>query len=60
MISETRDAFGLDAERASLPDEMKAVVPGTTLRESNPVVGPIYVEDAREGDLLAVHVRADR
>jgi len=60
VISETRDAFGLDAERAPLPDEMKAAVPGTTLRESNPVVGPIYVEGAEEGDMLAVHVRAIR
>jgi amidase len=60
IVSETRDAFGLDATRNPLPEEKKAAVPGTTLRESNPVVGPIYVEGAEEGDLLAVHVRAIR
>jgi amidase len=60
VIGETRDAFGLDAARNPLPEGKKAAVPGTTLRESNPVVGPIYVEGAEEGDLLAVHVRAIR
>jgi amidase len=60
VISETRDAFGLDTARNPLPDENKASMLGTTLRESNPVVGPIYVEGAEEGDLLAVHVRAIR
>jgi acetamidase/formamidase len=57
IIAETRDAFGMDARMEPLPDLMKEQVVGTTLRESNPVVGPIYVEDADEGDLLAVHIR---
>lgn len=60
VISETRDAFGLDAGRDPLPEELKATVSGTTLRESNPVVGPVYVEGAEEGDLLAVHIRTLR
>ncbi len=60
VISETRDAFGLDVGRNPLPEELKATVSGTTLRESNPVVGPVYVEGAEEGDLLAVHIRKIR
>jgi acetamidase/formamidase len=57
VIAETRDAFGLDAQRDPLPEEKKPHAPGTTLRESNPVVGPVYVEGAEEGDLLAVGIR---
>jgi len=60
VVAETRDAFGLDAERNPLPEHMKPHTPGTTLRESNPVVGPLYVEEAEEGDLLAVHIRRIR
>ena len=57
VIAETRDAFGYDAGRNPLPESMKPHAPGTTLRESNPVIGPIYVEGAQAGDLLAVHIR---
>jgi amidase len=60
VVAETRDAMGLDAQRNPLPEEMKEHIPGTTLKESNPVVGPIYVEEAEEGDLLAVHIRSLR
>ena len=57
VIAETRDAFGLDSERNPLPEKLKHRVAGTVLRESNPVVGPIYVDGAEEGDLLAIHIR---
>lgn len=60
VIAETRDARGFDAQRRPLPEAMKQRIPGTTLRESNPCVGPIYVEDANEGDLLAVHIEQIR
>jgi amidase len=60
VVAETRDAFGLDAEHNPLPEHMKPHAPGTTLQESNPVVGPIYVEEAEEGDLLAVHIHRIR
>jgi len=60
VVAETRDAFGLDAQRNPLPEEMKQRIAGTTLRESNPVVGPLFVEGAAEGDLLAVHIRRIR
>jgi len=57
VIAETRDAMGLDKHKQPLPEGMKEHIPGTTLRESNPCVGPIYVEGAAEGDLLSVHIR---
>ena len=60
IIAETRDAFGLDARGNPLPESMKQASEGTTLRESNPVVGPVYVEGAEEGDLLAVHIHRIR
>jgi amidase len=60
VVAETYDAMGFDAQRRPLPENMKQHVPGTSLRQSNPVVGPIYVEGAEEGDLLAVHIRRIR
>lgn len=57
VVAETRDAFGLDSERNPLPEKMKHRVEGTVLRESNPVVGPVYVDEAEEGDWLAVHIQ---
>lgn len=60
VTAETRDAFGYDRDRNPLPDDLKQRVAGTTLQESNPLVGPIRVEDAEEGDLLAVSIRAIR
>jgi acetamidase/formamidase len=60
VIAETRDAFGLDGQREPLPDHMKQKAPGTVLQESNPVVGPIYVEGAEPGDLLAIHIQRIR
>jgi acetamidase/formamidase len=45
VVAETRDAFGYDTQRNPLPDAMKQQSPGTSLRESNPLVGPIYVEE---------------
>ena len=60
VIAETRDAMGNDAQRNPLPESMKQHIPGASLRQSNPVVGPLYVEGAEEGDLLAVHIRRIR
>jgi len=60
VIAETRDAWGQDAEGHPLPEEMKQHLPGTELRESNPVLGPLYVEEAEPGDLLAVHIQRIR
>jgi acetamidase/formamidase len=60
VIAETRDAMGYDAQRNPMPDHMKQSMPGTTLRYSNPVIGPLYVDGAEEGDLLAIHIRQIR
>lgn len=60
VVAETRDAFGLDAQGDDLPPEMAQRIEGTTLKTSNPLVGPVYVEEAEEGDLLAVHIRQIR
>jgi amidase len=57
---ETRDALGYDAGRNPLPESMKQQVPGTSLRQSNPCVGPLYIDGAEEGDMLAVHIRRIR
>jgi acetamidase/formamidase len=60
VIAETRDALGYDTKRDPMPEDMKQRAEDTSLRESNPVVGPVYVEEAKEGDLLAVHIRRIR
>ncbi len=60
VVAETRDPWSQDASGTPLPEEMKQHVPGSTLRESNPAVGPLYVEGAEEGDLLAVHIEGIR
>jgi amidase len=57
VIAETRDAFGQDAQGVPLPESMKQHQPGTSLRQSNPAVGPIYVEEAEPGDLLAIRIK---
>jgi acetamidase/formamidase len=60
VIAETRDAMGKNAQGEPMPEEMKQKIPGTSLQESNPVVGPIYVEGAEEGDFLAIHIQRIR
>ncbi|HUV07165.1 MAG TPA: acetamidase/formamidase family protein [Spirochaetia bacterium] len=60
VVAETRDSMGADARGNLLPEEMKQKVPGTSLKESNPASGPIYVEEAEQGDLLAVHIEGIR
>ena len=60
VIAETRDAYGLDAAGDPMPESMRHRQPGTTLKQSNPLVGPVCVEGAEQGDLLAVHIREIR
>lgn len=57
VIAETRDAFGQDAQGAPLPENMKQRQAGTSLRQSNPAVGPVYIEEAEPGDLLVIHIQ---
>lgn len=56
VIAETRDAFGLDADRRPIPPHMRQSVPGGDILPSNPLVGPVFVEGAVRGDLLAVRI----
>jgi len=56
VIASTRDARGYDENMQPIPEEQKQRSDTTLFRESNPLVGPIYVEDAEVGDMLAVHV----
>ena len=60
VVAETRDAMGYDARRNPMPESMKQRLPGTTLKESNPAIGPLYVDGAEEGDMLAINIRRIR
>jgi acetamidase/formamidase len=56
VVATTVDAGGNDMNGAPLPPEMKQTIPGTSLRESNPLVGPVYVDGAEPGDTLVVEI----
>ena len=56
VVAETRDATGEDARGQKMPAGMKQRIPGSSVRESNPVVGPIFIEDAVVGDTLSIHI----
>jgi amidase len=60
VVAHTVDALGYDARRQPLPASRKQQIPGTSLADANPCVGPIYVEEAAEGDLLAVRIHRIR
>ena len=59
LIAETRDARGRDLRGEPLPDSNKPPADGFEYSTSNPLVGPVYVEGAEPGDVLAVSVRHD-
>lgn len=59
VIAQTRDSRGYDASGAPIPPAMLAVgegVEGYGYWPRNPLVGPIYVEGAEPGMVLAVHI----
>ena len=56
VVAVTRDARGYDVNRESLPDKMAQKKEGVAFLPANPLVGPIYVEEARQGDALAVYI----
>ena len=56
IVARTRDARGYDENGNPLPEEMKPQQPGVTFLPSNPLLGPIFVEEAQRGDALAVHI----
>lgn len=57
IIAETRDARGNDQSGNPLPDDMRPRADGFEYSTSNPLVGPVYVQDAEPGDALAVHIQ---
>lgn len=57
VVAKTRDARGYDQDMELLPEELKQRSDVTQYRESNPLVGPIYVEGAEPGDILAVQIK---
>ncbi|HEX7588239.1 MAG TPA: acetamidase/formamidase family protein [Anaerolineae bacterium] len=56
IIAETRDARGQDQRGEPLPESNKPPAEGFEYSTSNPLVGPVFVEGAEPGDVLAVHI----
>lgn len=57
VVATTRDAGGFDEKMESILELQKQRSDITSFRESNPLVGPIYVEEAKPGDTLAVTIQ---
>jgi acetamidase/formamidase len=57
IIVKTRDAGGSNERSEPMPEELKQKNDFTILRQSNPLVGPIYVEDAHQGRTGGVYSR---
>jgi acetamidase/formamidase len=56
IVAVTRDARGYDVNREPLKDDMMPKQEGVSFFPANPLVGPIYVEEAKRGDALAVYI----
>jgi len=52
----TVDARNWDETGEQIPESRRQAAPDTRLRDSNPQIGPIYVEGAEPGDTLAVRI----
>ncbi len=57
VVARTRDAGGFDEKMAPMPEEMKQRSATTILCERNPQVGPVYIEGAEPGDILAATIQ---
>jgi len=57
VVVATRDAGGFDEKMEPISEEQKQRSDVTFLCERNPLVGPIYVEQAQPGDTLAVTIQ---
>ena len=55
VVAPTRDAGGFNEKMEPLPEEQKPR--SEVFLERNPLVGPIYIEEARPGDTLAVTIQ---
>ncbi len=52
IIFQTRDAHN-----GTVPDGADVVFPDVELKDCNPVTGPVYIKNARPGDILIVEVK---
>jgi amidase len=57
VVAATRDAAGFNEKMEPMPEAQKQRSDATFYCERNPLVGPIYVEDAEPGDTLAVKIQ---
>ncbi len=57
VVARTRDAGGFNEKMEPMPEEMKQHSASTLLSERNPQVGPVYIEEAEPGDILAVTIQ---
>ncbi len=57
VVARTRDAGGFNEKMEPMPEELKQRSAATLLCERNPLVGPVYVEEAEPGDILAVTIQ---
>jgi acetamidase/formamidase len=57
VVAETRDAEGHDKNMDMLTEAQKQRSDITSFREANPLVGPVYLEEAEPGDTLAVKIQ---
>ena len=57
VVARTRDAGGFNKKMEPMPEEMKQHSASTLLSERNPQVGPVYIEEAEPGDILAVTIQ---
>jgi len=57
VVAPTRDAGGFNEKMEPMPEDMKQHSASTLLSERNPQVGPVYVEGAEPGDILAVTIQ---
>ena len=57
VVAPTRDAGGFNEKMEPIPEEQKQRSDVTLLCERNPLVGPVYIEEAQPGDILAATIQ---
>jgi len=57
VTASTVDARGFDRDGNPLAEHQKQKSEATTFQESNPLVGPIWIEEAQPGDLLKISIK---
>lgn len=57
VVATTRDAGGFNEKMEPITEEQKQRSDVTFFCERNPLVGPVYIEEAQPGDILAVNIQ---